>query len=399
MLLTGATGAIGACTLSHLLNRSTTTASRLNKLQPREVSVLVRAQNVAHARHRLKNATVAYLRLDPQLHNKIDDVNVIVGSFHSVEDWISQHKRNLGSTTHVLNLAANTSYTNQLQVAHTNTTDSLKFYQTIDSSLPQLEHFVQVSTGYLFSDSDLALHRSTTTPSPTTVIHESNFPSTNSCRHETQYTLSKAMLELELSKILRSSSKTRRLTIARPSIVIGHSLLGWRPTGSILWAMRAIAALNRTAWPLESKIDIIPVDYVSTQLCNLLYSSDLTHRVYHISAGEKHSSTWADILAAFKLNPVPNPSPPLVFDTFDSLLQSAGRLEDKLQCTRKEAKQIAYALRQYGRFAAQCVVFDNRRLLSEPTAGKFGPPPPFVDYIPHSPCQICQPNFTSVGRR
>ena len=74
--------------------------------------------------------------------------------------------------------------------------------------------------------------------------------------------------------------------IARPSIVVGHTELGCKPSGSIFWVLRAVEALRFITWDLENRIDVVPVDWAASALRHLLFAPRLKHQRYHVSGRE-----------------------------------------------------------------------------------------------------------------
>lgn len=101
--------------------------------------------------------------------------------------------------------------------------------------------------------------------------------------HFYPYTRTKAQAEVVLEGLAKNSST--ELIVARPSIIIGHSQLGCSASGSIFFAIRALHKMGRVAWPLEYKIDIVPIDWVTESLSTLLWKNSLSSGRYHLSAG------------------------------------------------------------------------------------------------------------------
>lgn len=80
-----------------------------------------------------------------------------------------------------------------------------------------------------------------------------------------------------------------------PSIVVGHTHHGCRPSSSIFWVFSMGLMLQKFMYSMEDRIDVIPVDYCADALLMLL-NQPLAHgEVVHISAGEENSVKFAEI--------------------------------------------------------------------------------------------------------
>ncbi len=79
-----------------------------------------------------------------------------------------------------------------------------------------------------------------------------------------------------------------------PSIVVGHTHHGCRPSSSIFWVFSMGLMLQKFMCSMEDRIDVIPVDYCADALLMLL-NQPLAHgEVVHISA-EENSVKFAEI--------------------------------------------------------------------------------------------------------
>ena len=99
------------------------------------------------------------------------------------------------------------------------------------------------------------------------MVHEDDFPSEHAA-HLVAYTRSKAEAERQLAEHFADLP----LVIARPSIVVGHTELGCKPSGSIFWVLRAVEAVRFITWDLENRIDVVPVDWAASALRHLLFA-------------------------------------------------------------------------------------------------------------------------------
>jgi len=89
----------------------------------------------------------------------------------------------------------------------------------------------------------------------------------------TAYTDSKSQIELALA----DRFKDLPIVVARPSIVVGHTRLGTRPSASIFWAIRAVCELGYVPCADNTWLDIVPVDWVASTLSTLLMKAKVSH--------------------------------------------------------------------------------------------------------------------------
>ena len=82
------------------------------------------------------------------------------------------------------------------------------------------------------------------------------------------------------------------VVILRPSIVLSRGVSDRTMARSILWAVPIMGELGDVPIDPETRIDIVPVDFVARAIARLAAKPGLAHTVYHISAGEgAHSFT------------------------------------------------------------------------------------------------------------
>ena len=145
-------------------------------------------------------------------------------------------------------------------------------------------------------------------------------------------------------------------------------------------------ALRMTTSPLDGKIDVVPVDYAARAVLHLAAAKQLRHNIYHVGSGPSHSSTFAEIDAAFVK--ADGGARTGVFHS--GSVEEALKLKDSFQqifgqCNRRF---MQVAIRLYGGFAALDATFDNSRLLKEGAP----PPPKFSDYL-----GVCLDSCKDVG--
>lgn len=264
----------------------------------------------------------------------------------------------LAAVTHVLHLAANTSFRSVRSVRHTNILGTLALAHHL-RRVAGLERFLYVGTAYICGAAAPRLVREDDYPRP-------DVP------HVAEYTASKAECEM----LLERTAPELPLVVARPSAVIGHTRLGCGPSASLFWYYRTQALLRRTFVQLDALRDVIPVDYAAAALVRLLLRPRLRHRRYHVSAGEVAGVTWREVAAAFDRCGGGPPGEPYQVIDFPALVRERGRLRERLGPGDEE--RLLQALELYARFSTSgAEVFDNRRLLAEGMPA----PPRLTDYL------------------
>jgi nucleoside-diphosphate-sugar epimerase len=222
-----------------------------------------------------------------------------------------------------------------------------------------LHRFLYVGTAYCCGDR------------PNTIVHEEDAPREEHT-HVNDYARSKAGAELLLSAMPWGT----RLLVARPSVVVGHSELGVKPSTSLLWYYRALAALGCGPFELDDRRDVVPVDYVADALAFLLAIDRPRFGAYHVSAGAGASAPLREILRRLR-----SPAASEVGGWRKISASSLGAMRDELgRVVRddQQADKLARGLGACARFGELGVqYFDNSRLLSE----GFHAPPSFLQYL------------------
>ena len=346
VFLTGVTGFLGGAFLSQLVESSF----------EGEVVCLVRADDDETAEERVRRSLGRFGSWDSLPKN----VKILRGDLLS-HAW--HNSPQLDGVSHVLHLAASTSFGNSRGIRKTNVEGALSLATAMRGR--KLERFIYTGTAAICG------------ASPTPVIHEDDYPS-DGAKHLVAYTRSKA----EAERLLTERFSDLPLVIARPSIVVGHTALGCKPSGSIFWVLRAVEALRFITWDLENRIDVVPVDWAAAALGDLLFAPRLKHDRYHVSAGKGSSVRWRDLANEYAR-------------------LRGGASEDRYevggirQLTAKRVMQAAgdghprhllHALELYYRFCSLDLVYDNCRLLKEGVPA----PPRFTDYM-----RVCVESSTS----
>jgi len=344
ILLTGVTGFIGGATAVELLQRHPSC----------QLVLLVRGETYQRAEGRLRQSLARFAER-ASLESALRRCAVLHGD---LTDPATLTDPRLDAVTHVLHLAANTSFRSVRAVRHTNILGALTLAHRM-RRVRSLERFLYVGTAYLCG------------AKPPRLVHEDDYPQWN-VQHLAEYPASKAECEL----LLEQTAPELPLVIARPSVVVGHTRLGCLPSASIFWYYRTLDLLRRVPVPLQTRKDIVPVDYTAEALALLLLKPALRWRRYHVSAGESACVSWQEMAVEFAhCRDEPAQEPYRVVD-FATLKQDRNRLR---QCLGPgDEERLLQALEMYFRFSCCGVeVFDNQRLLDEGMPA----PPRFTHYL------------------
>jgi nucleoside-diphosphate-sugar epimerase len=347
VLLTGVTGFIGGATAAELL---------LQRPSCR-LLLIARGDGTQSPEVRVTRSLGRFIDAD-RLEPALQYCQTIGGD---LTDPATLADPRLDRVTHVLHLAANTSFRSVRAVRHTNILGTLALAHRMRKA-PNLRRFLHVGTAYICG-----------TDAPR-VVREDDYPRCDVC-HVAEYTASKA----ECETLLERTAPELPLVVARPSVVVGHTRLGCLPSASIFWYYRALDLLRRVPVPLHLRKDIVPVDYAARALAYLLLKPSLRYRRYHVSAGEGANVSWGEMAAKFaECRGEASAEPYRVVD-FATLERERGRLRELLGPGDEE--QLLGAVEGYFRFSACGVeAFDNGRLLDEGLSA----PPRFTDYL-----QVC----------
>ncbi|CNI00181.1 SDR family oxidoreductase [Yersinia pekkanenii] len=345
LLLTGATGFLGGAVLEKLLLEN----SDFNYL------LLVRANTPEQGLTRIRENMAKFYLPSGQL-NKIDTRHILLGDLAEPESFTYDPR--IDDVTHVINCAAVASFGNNPLIWKVNVVGTLAFGKRM-AQVAGLQKFVHVGTAM------------SCTPDADTVVSE-RVLSVQDDAHLVEYTKSKSAIE----RLLAEQCPTLPLVLARPSIVVGHTRLGCQPSGSIFWVFRMALMLRKFMCSLDDYIDVIPVDYCADALLCILQHPNLPENIYHISAGENDSVSFAEIDQAMSLAAQQKPMGTDYRQVeYDVLVQMRKQLKEIFgPCNER---LMLKAMRLYGSFAVLNVRFSNERLLS------LGMPrsPRFTDYI------------------
>ncbi|WP_431221765.1 SDR family oxidoreductase [Serratia sp. L9] len=345
LLLTGATGFLGGAVLEKFLIEN----QKINYL------LLVRAENEQLGLNRIRT-NMEKFNIDKNILNQLTVDNILLGDLSEPDCFLSDARIN--NVTHVVNCAAVASFGNNPLIWKVNVEGTLAFAQRM-SQVAGLKRFLHVGTAMSCAPQAGSL-----------VAESAEFEET--AEHLVEYTRSKSTIE----QMMRQVCPQLPLVIARPSIVVGHTRLGCKPSSSIFWVFSMALMLRKFMCSLQDNIDVIPVDYCADALVMLLCREDLDNDVYHISAGEESSVSFADIdyaiAAALEEPPVGDRYAQV---SYEALLQMRRQLKDIFgPCNER---LMLKAMRLYGSFAMLNVRFSNEKILQL----GMPKPPRFTDYI------------------
>ncbi len=342
ILVTGVTGLIGSCTVVELLEIS----------KEVELLFLVRAMNEQAGLERVRQS-LAKAGAQLQTLASLEKGQVICGDLSSAAELANDPR--LQEVTHVFNCAAVTAFSQRPSIRQVNVHDTLGFAQMV-SGLPNMKRFLYVGTAMICGNS------------PNRIIQEDDFPADT--QHFVPYTESKAEVELLLSEALGRV----QLVVMRPSIVVGHSRLGCKPSTSIFWVFRMLYQAWRSPFPLNFKIDVLPADYVAKAIAYIGLKEELAYSRYHIAAGSEFSSTFGEIMNTFRIVCKENLAAPSEV-SIEHYKDNRNKFNEWFG--PGNPRMMLRAINLYYNFANLNVTFDNSRLLSE----GFMCPPRFVDYL------------------
>jgi thioester reductase-like protein len=343
ILITGVTGNLGRAITSELLGKHLNTS----------LLFLVRANTPEEGIERVIKS-LRKIDVQEELLANLSTDQILCGDLGASSSLRADLR--LAEVTHVVNCAAMTSFSTKDSIWQINVEDTLTFARMI-ASLPNVRRFVHVGTAMICGNS------------PNRLINEDEFPSDT--QHFVPYTESKAAAE----KLLPEALGNVPLVVVRPSIVVGHTKLGVKPSPSIFWVFR----MHYEAWlsphPLQFKIDVIPSDWVGYAIVQLLLKDKLMYSRYHISSGVGSSCTYQEITDCFNAHCAKKHTEPMAEITMDMLAKRLPEFNNWFG--PGNPRMMMRALRLYSKFAGLNTLFDNSRLLEEGISC----PPPLTDYL------------------
>lgn len=347
ILITGATGFLGGAVVSRLLKENNQS----------DLLLLARGQTAAHALERVKQ-NIEKFAVTPALLDTLTENNILLGDLAEPDAFLEDER--LETVTHVLNCAAVASFGTNPMVWKVNVEGTFKLASRM-TQVSALERFVHVGTAM------------SCVPEPNSVVIENDLKTENQA-HIVEYTRSKAAIET----LMQEQLPQLPLVIARPSIVVGHSELGCRPSSSIFWVFRMALTLGKFMCSLNDRVDVVPVDYCADALSILLLGKTIENGVYHISAGDEDSVSFAEIDAALALA---QNTKPMGSDYQQVNYQEIALMRKEFQSLFGPCNEriMLRAMNLYGHFSKLNVRFSNQKLQRLGLAR----PPRFTSYLHH----------------
>jgi nucleoside-diphosphate-sugar epimerase len=343
LLITGATGFLGGAVI----------ASLIADARWPSVLLLVRGADAEAGRRRIVEALRQFDVRD-DLCARVLPGQIICGDLCSVPAFAADPR--LRQVTQVINCAALAGFGKPRALWPTNVDGTVEFARLLHTVSP-LQRFIHVGTAM-----------SCGLPAPNLVPED--YETGLDAKHLVTYTESK----IECERRLRAELPALPLVVARPSIIVGHTRLGCRPSPSIFWVFRMARALGRFTCAADDRIDVVPADYCAQAIVQLLDQPKLKHDRYHISAGPGRSCTFGEIDEAIAAALERPPTQNYQQVAYAAIAADHGRFEDLFgPCI---VPIMLRAIELYGAYAALNMTFDNSRLLAEGVP----PPPRFADY-------------------
>ncbi|MDW1493492.1 SDR family oxidoreductase, partial [Klebsiella pneumoniae] len=220
LLITGVTGFLGGAALEKILHQET----RLDLL------LLVRADSPEAGLERVKENMRKFNIAEEKLA-MLRQQHILLGDLASPEHFLNDPR--LDQVTHILNCAAVASFGSNPLIWKVNVEGTLRLAQRM-AQVTGLQRFLHVGTAMSCS------------PEPDSLVAESA-EFRERAEHLVEYTHSKSTIE----QLMQQQCPTLPLVIARPSIVVGHTHHGCRPSSSIFWVFSMGLMLQKFMCSME----------------------------------------------------------------------------------------------------------------------------------------------------
>lgn len=347
ILLTGSTGFLGGATAVEAIRRGLA----------RRLLLLARGKDSADALARVRD-NLKLLGADEAELAQVGEAQILCADLNTLDSVAGDSR--LGTVSVAIHSAALATFSNHPSLEKVNVEGSVALARLLHGR-PAFRRFMYIGTAMACgADAGDDLH----------VDERFDLPS--DAEHLVPYTRSKALAEQRL----REEFPDMEVVMVRPSIVVGHTVLGCAPSQSIFWVFLVAQMLGAFTIALDDKIDVVPADWCARGIVDLALKPQLKHRVYHLSAGVASSASFRDIdvalAAARGVQPVG--ASYQQFDV-DTLAQLMPRMREAIPGCND--RLLLRALKLYGGFASLSYVFHNGNLLDE----GIPPSPPLTDYI------------------
>jgi len=332
ILITGANGFIGGALVAKLIAKG----------ESQEAIFLIRSDNPEEGLLKLTKTLRAHGVSTSQLLD-LSLNQILCGDLNVVNRWVDDPR--LESIEKVVSSAAVASFGNHPSIWPTNVDGVLNMAHGL-SHRCNLQRFLHIGT---------AMACGLDSPNPVPEGYDGG----QKTHHFLEYTHSK----YEAERRLKNELPHLPLIIARPSIVVGHTKLGCKASGSIFWVFRMALALKAFPCALIQRIDVIPVDYCADALYLLLTKPKLKYDNYHISAGKNSASSFAEIDEAIAKATGKPQIQGYQQKSYEQILQMRDQFNTLLgACNRRI---VSKAIKAYGGFSTLELLFNNSRLIEE----------------------------------
>lgn len=276
ILVTGATGNIGAALVARLLEQD----------RSAHLILLVRGESVEPARQRVES-TIRFLSPEFDLAHAADRVAVLTGDI--TRDYLGLSKPMWNSvarlTTEIVHCAAATKFllplacSRSINCAGTANVLKLAEHAHLHGGLRQLVH---VSTAYVCGDrAGLILEDDQAVPTK----FSNNYEQT---KWEAEQLVRRCMTELPIS-------------IVRPSVVVGDSRNGRTTAFNVMYTPLKMAFDGRLpCLPCyaDAQLDVVPLEYVADALAHITFHYEQTvGRTFNLTAGQGRTISGKEIIA------------------------------------------------------------------------------------------------------
>jgi long-chain acyl-CoA synthetase len=275
ILITGATGNIGAKIVARILQPDSSTA----------LVLLARGRDDFEAARRVE---VSLRTQSPELDQSLirHQVRVLKGDIAQPDLGLSrpQWDRLANEVTHIIHAAAVTKFNLPLSCARETNLDGTANVMRLAKEahrVGRLYRVAYISTAYVCGDKD-------------GTFYEDELPV--NCSFSNSYEQTK----WETERMVRSMMSEMPITIFRPSIVVGDSTTGRIANLNVLYAplklisqgvVRALPGFSRTP------LDVVPVDYVANAIRHIFLNTDHCEgRTFHIACGQDKAITAREVV-------------------------------------------------------------------------------------------------------
>ena len=262
VLLTGATGFVGAELLARYLERSR-----------RPVYTLVRARDSGDADARMRDVL---RRLFGDESRHADRVTAVPADLTTARLGLDRRTSDelASEITEVVHGAASVSFEQPLEEAREINTRGSRRVLELCERMRSLGSLAYISTAYVAG------------------LHEGSFGEHDlDVGQAFRNTYERSKYEAE--QVVRDYADVLPLSVMRPSIIVGDRATGYTTSFNVLyWPLRAFAKTGFLALPAraDAPVDVVSVDYVADAVYALAARRPSRAETYHLTAGEATST-------------------------------------------------------------------------------------------------------------